>query len=548
MYTTTHRFYQTVRPAQRKIPYLAGEKFENWSTDQVKKAILELSNSLRKFNLHSMGISREPIPDQILTTLIGRPTSRKFLYFIACHYFGSWNEALKRCGIDPINPSYNRFWNRALIIHSIQALKESNHPLMVKSIHRDRTRKTTKVLLNVTNKATTGSGLHDAARRFFGSWDNALKASGLDPQMIKEKPFWTEEKVKKAIWALHKKGISLNSSHMGINVNRRTSSAIKAELGKGRVGRSLWGGAYRIFGSWDRALTEAGVNPKKYRKQDFTWSKRTVGKVLRILNELEVPVNASSLSADISSETSSIIYRFTGQSANGSAVFRQGCKKFGSWDGTLKYSGFWLAEIRRNGSPYKRNRDEMIELIRMCHKNDIALNCSAMIHRSNVVKFFTEEKFGSVFSGPSVMSAAKHLFGSWDHALWEAGLDPNEIRLRSRSNTSNLLLGSYQTEDVIVDGERRLSNFLGAPPKTPDELIEQRLQSDMLQNAVESCEEDEQQTLEKVFDSILRIHHYRNQEELISYIVEDLEGNVSASQVQTLLEKLRMQMQQDKNV
>ena len=405
------------RIKSQRNPFLPGEQVEHWNRDLIIKSIVHLNSSTPLTSLRSMGSARAPTNDPVLSAYIGKPTSRKLLHFAACKFFGSWNSALQASNIEPVRSAYNKFWSKTLIVAAIKGLKHEEHPLTVMSMWRDRSHKTRKILLKTTGKATTGSALHDAARRYYGSWDSALEKSGINIESVKEKPFWTEKKVIRSIKILHKNGVPLNSEYLGVDCSRANSLIIKQGIGKKRVGRSLLGGAYRVYGSWDRALFAAGLKPYQHRKRKFVWDSRQVGRVLNVLHELKIPVNACSLSKDRTEQTRTIIFDYTGQKGHGSLLYRVGNQKLGSWDATLKNSGFMLSEIRRSGSPCERNRDKVIEIIRAFHKNDILLNRSAMTSRSNQIKFFVEHHFGPAVSGVSVMDAAKELFGSWDQAI-----------------------------------------------------------------------------------------------------------------------------------
>ena len=240
---------------QGRVQFLRGESLEDWNPELIKEQIIKFHSLYKPFTIKLFRLYRIPTPDPILSKVIGKPSSRKFFHYAACYYFGSWVEAMKSCDLQPTRMSHNKFWNKSLIILSIKSLHSSDHPLTVKTIWRDRKRSTTNILRLVTGKATTGSGLHDAARRYFGSWDLALKSSGIEPESIKEKPFWTKAKIVKAIQAARASEVALNAQRIGKDCTTLTSKIIGKSIGKRRLGRSLYGGAYRIFGSWDRKIS-----------------------------------------------------------------------------------------------------------------------------------------------------------------------------------------------------------------------------------------------------------------------------------------------------
>ena len=512
-----------------RLQFLKDELLEETTTQSIKAQILALSEVVSPFTVSSLRINKKPVPDPTLSRISGKPMSRKFLYQAACYHFGSWNKALKACNLKQVKTSHNKFWNKTKILESIKALKAANHPLNVRSIWRDRKRSTTNVLIKTTGKATTGSGLHDAARRYFGSWDIALEKAKVNVENVKEKPFWTKKKIIKAIKAIEREGISLNAGNIGRDCSYKTSKIFKAEFGKKRMGRSLYYGAYQIFGSWDRALIEAKISPVKVRKCNFVWKKKSIARILNILWEYEIPINVASIQNDRSMETNSIIFNYTGQIATGSKLFRLGLKNIGSWDSTLKFSGFKLSEVRRSGSPCERNKEKIITMIRSFYRKSFALNWKAITDHSHKMMYFIEDNFGSAISGRSLYSAAVETFGSWDEALWEAGLNPVEIRLRSRPYTTHLPVVSTQAEDTYHNDKRRISTFLGAAPQTPEEILHESETNSKLWSAVESFSHDEQKIIHKIFDSILNTHHYKNQEQLIQFILEDLNSKTEQS-------------------
>lgn len=84
-------------------------------------------------------------------------------------------------------------------------------------------------------------GLYGAAIRLFGGWKAAVRAAGIDYDKIlsrKEHGFWTKERVIEAIQQLPEKH----------------SSVVR------RKDLSLYSAAIRLFGSWDGALKESGLN------------------------------------------------------------------------------------------------------------------------------------------------------------------------------------------------------------------------------------------------------------------------------------------------
>lgn len=489
--------------------------------------------------LRSVGFYKLHVPDPVISRKIGMPTSRKLLYQMACNYFGSWDLAVSAAGLVPRKVSYNRFWSRDLVVVAIRHLWKSGHPLNVGNIWFNRTRKTSKLLRAVTGRNSTGAGLHDAARRYFGSWDSALTAAGVPVVMVKQKPYWTKPRVVSSIRALHGEGMPLNSSAIDKANGRKVAKIIPTLPRTRRKGKNLLGGAIRTFGAWDRALEEAGLDPRLIRKTKFRWNSRSVGKILRILYESGVPINAKSLSNDRSERTSYLIHEFGGRRATGSKIYYLGRQKMGSWDATLKSAGFFLSAIRKRSSTCMRNPELLAKILRTLSANEFKLNSSAVERESKRMRLFTEVGFDRDLSGKSLLGAAKKFFPSWEKALWEAGFDPSEICLRSRSRRSNLSLITHQIEDMkLPNGERRLVTYMGSVPKNPEQLLEESEDVGVLESAIEAFRGKNRKLLDALLDEILQIHHFRDRSQLIEILVERMNGATSAKEISVLLDAL----------
>lgn len=222
------------------------------------------------------------------------------LYQRGCKLFGSWDAALAAAGLDPRRCRRSQLpWTRQRVIEAI------------KDIHSRGGR--------LNHKAGTYRTMKVRASRLFGSWDAALQASGLDPAKIRlHRKKWIAETIVAEIRVKHRKGQALNCSSVGHS--------------------SLFVGAVRCFGSWDSALTAAGMDPLKIRKHRpacMPWTPDTVLEEIRRRRQ-------------------------GGEQLNYSAVFPvslrvRGAKFFGSWDKALAAAGLDPSKIRKH-RPSRRRR------------------------------------------------------------------------------------------------------------------------------------------------------------------------------------------------
>jgi len=107
----------------------------------------------------------------------------------------------------------------------------------------------------VSHAALKRNSITGAARRLFGSWDAALRAAGLDPNVIRfSREPWTHEGVLQEIRRKARAGEPLNAKDVSPYSLRR----------RGRI----------FFGSWDAALAAAGLDPAKVRKNKSRGNRR----------------------------------------------------------------------------------------------------------------------------------------------------------------------------------------------------------------------------------------------------------------------------------
>lgn len=83
--------------------------------------------------------------------------------------FGAWERALSAAGIDSDDVSRYRKWSENTIIYELKARVADGDDLNSGSVQRD------------------DPGLHAAALRYFGSYDEALKAAKINPNKIRKR-------------------------------------------------------------------------------------------------------------------------------------------------------------------------------------------------------------------------------------------------------------------------------------------------------------------------------------------------------------------------
>jgi putative transcriptional regulator len=241
-----------------------------------------------------------------------------------------------------------------MVISSIQSRREQGLPLNYQAVVRD-------------DEKLTG-----AARRLFGSWNNALTAAGIDPASVKhpranKRPpgYWSCERVATELRQLHEQGIDLNAHNVQ------------------RIRPDLEAAAKTYYGSYQAAIEAIGLDYSTIRKTD-EW---TPERVLSILQ------SAHKANADLSDNTIAAL-----NPALYSAIYTH----FGNLSNALIAAGIDPDTTRRTTA---WSRDKLIQYCRDVMDAGIRLRSLAKIDSR-------------------IIHAAQDHFGSVS-ALWDAlGLPP----------------------------------------------------------------------------------------------------------------------------
>ena len=147
----------------------------------------------------------------------------------ATRYFGTWEAAVKFAGLDYDSIRRYKSWTRDRIIARIQELHTQGVDLSWRN-----------VCMNVDPQLAAAA----TKKSHFGSWREALEASGLDYDTIRRYREWDDERILDMVREFHKDGKGLNAK----NMEQEDITLITA--------------ARRRFDSWHQALSAAGLDYK----------------------------------------------------------------------------------------------------------------------------------------------------------------------------------------------------------------------------------------------------------------------------------------------
>ncbi|MEX0865985.1 MAG: hypothetical protein WD030_01420 [Pirellulales bacterium] len=143
--------------------------------------------------------------------------------FAANHHFGNWSKALRAAGLDPSNiRNRDGLWPRPKVLAEIRRRHEQGKLLNTDAMLRE----------NLT--------LHAAGRRHFGTWQQAVKAAGVDYHLFVRGGLrgWTKAKTRRAL-------------------QRRLRDRCASREQVRQQTPSLFRAAIHHFGNWDAALKAA---------------------------------------------------------------------------------------------------------------------------------------------------------------------------------------------------------------------------------------------------------------------------------------------------
>ena len=126
--------------------------------------------------------------------------------------FGSWDRALAGAGLDSDEISQYRKWGKDSIVSELKARSKESEALNSGAVQKE------------------DAGLHAAAVRHFGSYDEALRTAKIDPTKIRRRQRWSKDEVVRQLKSFAKKH--------GV-----TDAALREHQ------PALYGAALRLFGS-----------------------------------------------------------------------------------------------------------------------------------------------------------------------------------------------------------------------------------------------------------------------------------------------------------
>lgn len=200
--------------------------------------------------------------------------------------------------------------------------KLKNEELKVNRITKEEFVKELTKLINSgerVSQSKAGNTMIYSARKYFGSWKNAMEYCGVnyDDYMDKKRRKWSKEKITNEITKIYEEGHSLNSSYIDNNH------------------KDLMMASVRYFGSWKSAIEESGFSYSDFHERE-NWSKEIV------INKIRERFNSGKS-----------IY-FSDVNEDDNALYTIGYRLFGSWKEAVESASIEYYSDYINNSPRKK--------------------------------------------------------------------------------------------------------------------------------------------------------------------------------------------------
>ena len=138
--------------------------------------------------------------------------------------FGRWDAALTAAGLDAADISRYRRWGEPTILEELARRRQAGEPLNSGALQK------------------ADPGLHAAAVRYFGGFEDALRAAQIDPADHRRRRRWTKPQVLAGLRAAAEDRV------------RMSDGGVRAH------DPALYGAAVRLFGSFTTARDAAGLD------------------------------------------------------------------------------------------------------------------------------------------------------------------------------------------------------------------------------------------------------------------------------------------------
>jgi len=291
--------------------------------------------------------------------------------------------------------------------------------------------------LSASRRDGVDASLYQAAKRVYGSWQEALLAAGIAPERAMPSEKWPPQKILNTIRHLAKRKRPVNIA----KVSKRYSGLVPA--------------ARRVFGSWPKALAAAGVDPAKFCCP-APWSRERVIEAILTRALRNEPLGSRTTEPRVLVDAAQKIFGTWGAAKKAAGVGSCFTDTGSASDVTGQHNAR-IADAPNDG-------DQPGEAQRLLHRPGerwttelVQASIRARLERGqrlNAAAVHDEDK--------ALYRAATRRFGNWTNALIATGLNPDDFWRHGRPPSAR----ARQTEAMGITETDDETNRTTA---TPDE-------------------------------------------------------------------------------
>jgi len=306
-------------------------------------------------------------------SIIKNPDYRTLYWSAQKFYSGRtfWEDVLTEAGLDPRKIVRQKKWTKERVKEAILKRKAEGKPLNAAALKEDMS-------------------LAHAIDNHFGSHQEALRYSGINPDGIIFSRRYTNEQLVEYLQSGHSSGISLNPAR--IFKDRKRSK-------RSRERYRFYLAASRRFGDWRAALLFSGINPLQYYTRQ-KWDEKKVVEEIKRNFESGKPLNSSSVIK------------------GNNSLYKAGSRYYGSWEKAIVAAGLDYSQISQEKESL--SEAEIVAKIKELASLGGDLSITSIVEDED-------------FSIRRLVSQSYNRFdGGWEEAISRAGLDYDAIRKNRR--------------------------------------------------------------------------------------------------------------------
>jgi len=264
----------------------------------------------------------------------------------ATRYYGSWDEALRKIGMDPAQvrritvPSGRKYPTANSVLQAIRRRHRKRLPLNRAGI-----------LVPRCSPLQRDEALFKRGTFLFGSWDEAIRRAGLPRQRLLRPPcYTTPEAVLEEIQRRHREGMPLSAVALTAGAKKLRDETLY------RHGR-------RLFRSWNRAVAQAGLPPQAVRFLGGRYpTSEAVIREIRRRMRAGLPIHSYQLQMGVNKDI---------------GLLKCGARHFGTWSKAL--------DAAQVASPYRKLGPVILQALQAAGTKGLSVTELAVQIKGNMI-------------------------------------------------------------------------------------------------------------------------------------------------------------------